>query len=290
MTAHVSLPPAPHASVDTLAEPLVDYLRRRRVLILSGAGCSTESGIPDYRGPDGTLRHREPMRFQVFMGSPEARVRYWARSFRGWPRFDQARPNPAHQALAGLEAAGVVAGVVTQNVDGLHQAAGSCRVVDLHGRLARVRCTRCRMSMGRWEMQEELTELNPDFSAAVQRLSADGDAELEPGAEEGFQVPACLVCDGVLKPDVVFFGESVPEERVEAAWALYQEADAVLVVGSSLAVFSGRRFVLRAAREDRPVAILNMGPTRSDEGATLKVEGRVGQVLPRVLERLAAEG
>ncbi len=290
MSVPVSLPPAPHASVARLVEPLVDYLRGRRVLVLSGAGCSTESGIPDYRGPDGRLRHREPMRFQVFMGSPEARARYWARSFRGWPRFAQARPNPAHQALAGLEEAGMVAGVVTQNVDGLHQAAGSRRVVDLHGRLARVRCTRCRVSLGRWEMQDELAELNPDFSAAVQHLSADGDAQLEPGAEEGFTVPACLVCDGVLKPDVVFFGESVPEEHVEAAWAFYREADAVLVVGSSLAVFSGRRFVLRAAREGRPVAILNVGPTRSDEGATLKVEGRVGQVLPEVLERLEADG
>lgn len=273
-----------HPSVRLDAVPeLARFLAGRRTLVLTGAGCSTESGIPDYRGPDGTLRHREPMRFGEFMGSEAARRRYWSRSMVGWPGFSSARPNPAHHALAELEGLGLAGGVVTQNVDGLHQRAGARTVVELHGSLARVRCMGCGARSARARMQERLRALNPDFAERPARRVADGDAELRRGAEQGFRVPACEACGGILKPDVVFFGESVPKERVARCWSLYEEADALLVVGSSLAVFSGRRFVLRAGKEGRPVAIVNLGPTRGDDTAALKVEGRVGQVLPELV-------
>jgi NAD-dependent SIR2 family protein deacetylase len=204
----------------------------------------------------------------------------------GWPTFSAARPNEAHAALARLEEGGSVSAVVTQNVDELHQRAGSRRVVDLHGRLSRVRCTGCGAPSDRDAVQERLVAMNPSVRDRRSRALADGDAELPEGAEEGFRVPDCPRCGGILKPDVVFFGESVPRGRVERCWALYAEADALLVVGSSLAVFSGRRFVLRAAREGRPVAIANVGPTRGDETARLKVEARLGTLLPRVARAL----
>jgi NAD-dependent SIR2 family protein deacetylase len=285
VTSVPRIPAAPPLA-ETAVEELVDFLRRRRVLVLTGAGCSTESGIPDYRGPGGSLRHREPIRYQEFMRSPEARARYWSRSMTGWPTFSAARPNRGHAALARLEEAGSVSAVVTQNVDGLHQRAGSRRVVDLHGRLSRVRCTGCGAPYPRDALQERLAALNPSVRSRPARTLADGDAELPEGAEEGFRVPDCRRCGGILKPDVVFFGETVPRARVERCWALYEEADALLVVGSSLAVFSGRRFVLRAARDGRPVAIANVGPTRGDETAQLKVEAHLGTLLPRVARAL----
>ncbi len=274
------------ASVPDLAR----FLEGRRTLVLTGAGCSTESGIPDYRGPEGTLRHREPMRFGEFMGSEAARRRYWSRSMVGWPTFSAARPNAAHRALAELEELGLAGGVVTQNVDGLHQRAGARAVVELHGTLARVRCMGCGAVEARARMQERLEESNPGFRERPATRTPDGDAELPAGAEEGFVVPSCQVCGGVLKPDVVFFGESVPRERVRRCWALYEEADALLVVGSSLAVFSGRRFVLRAEKEGRPVAIVNLGATRADATAAVKVEGRVGRVLPELVETVRRSG
>jgi NAD-dependent SIR2 family protein deacetylase len=204
----------------------------------------------------------------------------------GWPTFSQARPNDAHRALARLEGAGAVRGIVTQNVDELHQAAGARTVVDLHGTLSRVRCMSCGAVSDRWALQRRLEELNPDFAHEPDRFTADGDAELPDTAAQGFRVPGCERCGGVLKPDVVFFGENVPKDRVQACWDLYEETDALLVVGSSLSVFSGRRFVLRAAQEGRPVAIVNLGPTRGDDTARLKVEARVGELLPRVAEAL----
>lgn len=299
-------------TADSAVSELVALLRRRRVAVLSGAGCSTESGIPDYRGPDGRFRAREPMRYGEFMGSPEARRRYWARSAVGWTRFAAARPNPAHEALARLEAAGAVSGVITQNVDGLHQAAGSREVVELHGSLATVRCMDCGDRMERAAIQEHLLELNPALAGASLpggggsdpsdegsvpggevvveadgiQIAPDGDADVPDALVRNFRVPVCLYCDGLLKPDVVFFGENVPRAKVEAAWEVFEASDALLIVGSSLAVFSGRRFAYRAEKDGVPVAIVNVGHTRADEMARIKVEKKVGLVLPRLADGL----
>lgn len=269
-------------------EDLTRLLAGRRTAVLTGAGCSTESGIPDYRGPDGTLRTRLPMRYQEFMGSAEARRRYWSRSMVGWPRFSRASPNAGHHALAAMEAAGLLSGIITQNVDRLHQAAGSRAVVDLHGALERVRCTTCDRVLDRWAMQQRLEAANPAFTAEATGWVADGDAHLPPEAADAFRVPPCDACDGVLKPDVVFFGETVPKGWLEEAWRTYDAGEVLLVVGSSLTVFSGRRFVLRARKEGKPVAVVNMGPTRADEDVQLKVEARVGDFLPRVATALGA--
>ncbi|MFW6201413.1 MAG: NAD-dependent protein deacetylase, partial [Gemmatimonadota bacterium] len=265
-------------------DPLVELVRDRRIVVLAGAGCSTESGIPDYRGPSGSRRKRSPMRYQEFVRSVRARRRYWARSTIGWPRMAATRPNPAHHALARLEDAGPLRGVITQNVDGLHHAAGSRRVVELHGSLAAVRCLDCDRPMRRDRYQERLLALNAEWSERVARRSGpedvrsapDGDAELSARALEGFRVPACGVCGGIVKPDIVFFGENVPRDRVDRAWRLFEEGDVLLVIGSSLAVYSGRRFVYRARKEDVPIAVVNIGPTRADEDAAVKVEARLG--------------
>lgn len=230
------------------------------------------------------------------MGSAEARARYWARGAVGWQRFSRARPNGAHKAIAGLEQVGAVRGIITQNVDGLHQAAGSRRVVELHGSVARVRCTECWAPEGRGGMQARIRDLNPTFAWEESSVAPDGDAEIPEGAYAGFRVPECLACGGILKPDVVFFGENVPRPVVNDAWRLFDEGEVLLVAGSSLTVFSGRRFVLRAAERGIPVAILNVGPTRGDDLAELRVEGRLGEALPRLLralgpaERLSAQG
>jgi NAD-dependent SIR2 family protein deacetylase len=269
-------------------EPLVELLRGRRVVVLAGAGCSTESGIPDYRGPEGSLRARKPVQYQEFVRSESARARYWARSSVGWPRFTSARPNDAHRALAELEAAGVVRGIITQNVDGLHQAAGSRHVVELHGSLAAVRCLECGESTSRAAFQRRLLELNEGWAGTLDAAESapDGDAELPAAAVERFGVPGCEVCGGVMKPDVVFFGENVPAATVDDAWRLFAEGEVLLVVGSSLAVYSGRRFVYRAQQEGIPIAVVNLGPTRADEMAAVKVEGRLGRILPHLAEVL----
>ena len=261
-------------------------------MVLAGAGCSTESGIPDYRGPEGSLKRRSPIRYGEFVRRPDARARYWARSTVGWPRMSATRPNPAHRALAALEAGGVVRGVITQNVDGLHHAAGSRRVVELHGSLGRVACLECDARVPRSAFQERLLALNAAWLDGVERARAaaetapDGDAELPAGAVSGFRVPACRSCGGVMKPDVVLFGENVPATRVDEAWRLFGEGDALLVVGSSLMVYSGRRFIYRARDEGVPIAVINLGPTRADEVAAAKVEDRLGRVLPRVAHAL----
>jgi NAD-dependent deacetylase sirtuin 4 len=271
--------------------PMVDLLRGRRVVVLAGAGCSTESGIPDYRGPEGSLRTRSPMQYQDFVRSEGSRARYWARSAVGWTRFSAARPNAAHNALAALEDAGVVRGIITQNVDGLHHAAGSRRVVELHGTLGAVRCLECGDVMARHEYQRTLLDLNAGWAA---RLSADavetapdGDAELPDAALDRFRVAPCVACGGVIKPDVVFFGENVPRERVDDAWSLFAEGDVLLVAGSSLHVYSGRRFIYRAREVGVPIAIINLGPTRADEMAAVKLEARLGDALPQLAEALA---
>src|SRR5215831_1108989 len=235
---------------------LVDLARGRRLVVLTGAGCSTESGIPDYRGVDTPPRARPPLQHREFVGRAEARQRYWARSVLGWPRFAAARPNAGHAALAALEDAGHVVGLITQNVDGLHQQSGSREVVELHGALARVRCLTCGARSSRDELQARLLELNPGWSDHPVVLAPDGDVDLPDDRVAGFAVAACA-CGGALSPDVVFFGGSVPRPTVAAAWALFDRADLLLVVGSSLTVFSGYRFVLGAVERGVPVAILN---------------------------------
>lgn len=277
-----------------LLRPVVELLRGRRAVVLAGAGCSTESGIPDYRGPETILRARKPMQYNEFVRSEAARVRYWSRGTVGWTRFRAALPNACHQALAELERGGAVQGVITQNVDGLHHEAGSQRVVELHGSLAAVRCLGCAAAVPRDAFQERLLTMNAAWAERLARHLAegaveqapDGDADLPFGADASFQVPPCDGCGGVMKPDVVFFGENVPKERVEDAWSLFAEGEVLLVLGSSLTVYSGRRFIYRAQQEGVPIAIVNMGPTRADEIAAAKVDAPLGRVLPRLAEAL----
>ncbi len=252
---------------------LADFVdRHRRLFVLTGAGCSTSSGIPDYRDADGKWKRTQPVTYQAFIGEEATRRRYWARSMLGWRRFSRARPNDAHRALARLEAMGRSELLVTQNVDRLHQAAGSARVIDLHGRLDRVRCMGCGLRAPRDEVQDDLGRLNADWLALDAADAPDGDADLESADFESFVAPSCRRCGGVLKPDVVFFGENVPRDRVETAARHLLRADAMLIVGSSLMVYSGFRFVEMAASAGKPVAAVNLGRTRADGLLALKVE------------------
>jgi NAD-dependent SIR2 family protein deacetylase len=261
-------------------QPLIDFVAKHpRLLVITGAGCSTAAGIPDYRDENGAWKQREPMRFHVFTGDPVARKRYWARSMLGWRTMAHAQPTAAHHALAQLERAGRINLLVTQNVDGLHQAAGSTKVVDLHGRIDTVCCLGCGARSPRRDLQEELMERNPDWLALDARSLADGDADLEGLDFAAFDVPACPACGGLLKPDVVFFGESVPRDRVAAVREALAQADAVLVVGSSLMVYSGYRFVEEAVAADKPVAAINKGRTRADPLLAFKTEDEVGTAL-----------
>ena len=246
--------------------------QHRRLFVLTGAGCSTRSGIPDYRDAEGQWKRAQPMAFQAFMGDERARRRYWARSLVGWERIRRAQPNDAHRALAQLEAMGRIRLVLTQNVDRLHQAAGSARVIDLHGRIDLVRCMDCNRRSPRGEMQHELGRLNADWLDLDATEAPDGDADLDGADFAAFVVPPCRRCGGVLKPDVVFFGENVPRDRIDEAGRGLDEADAMLVVGSSLMVYSGFRFVQRAAGAGKPVAAINLGRTRADALLTLKEE------------------
>lgn len=265
---------------------LVELARGRRVVALTGAGCSTESGIPDYRGP--TARPRTPMQHREFVDKADMRRRYWARSLVGWPRLAEARPNAGHAALAELEAAGALEGVITQNVDSLHHKAGSREVVELHGALARVRCLSCGDLTSRDALQDRLIDANPAWSAHLTEVAPDGDAELGAIVDDaGFEVVECERCAGVLMPDVVFFGGSVPRATLDAAWALFDRAELLLVAGSSLTVFSGYRFVRRAAERGIPVAIVNLGPTRGDPHAQLRIDERCGIVLPQLARAFA---
>lgn len=253
--------------------------RHRRLFVLTGAGCSTASGIPDYRDLEGGWKRPPPVTYQAFVGDAATRSRYWARSLVGWRRFGRARPNGAHEALARLEAEGRVEVLLTQNVDGLHQAAGSRRVIDLHGRLDEVRCLGCARRLARAAFQAELERRNPDWAAFDAADAPDGDADLDGLDFAAFEVPACDDCGGLLKPDVVFFGENVPRERVERAQAHLAAADAMLVVGSSLMVFSGYRFAREAARLGKPIAAVNLGRTRADDLLTLKIEADCANAL-----------
>ena len=252
---------------------LEDFVsRHRRLFVLTGAGCSTNSGIPDYRDAEGKWKRTPPVSFQAFMGEEKARQRYWARSLIGWRRFGAARPNRTHRALARLEAVGKSEVLLTQNVDRLHQAAGAARVIDLHGRLDLVLCVGCGRRTPRAELQEELSRLNPGWRMLDADDAPDGDADLADADFSTFSVPSCRRCGGVLKPDVVFFGENVPRARVDAAAKHLKQADAMLIVGSSLMVYSAFRFVEMAARAETPMAAVNLGRTRADGLLALKDE------------------
>lgn len=258
--------------------------RHSRLFILTGAGCSTDSGIPDYRDADGGWKRAQPVQFRAFMDDLATRKRYWARSLVGWRRFGRARPNDAHKALAALERQGRVALLVTQNVDRLHQAAGSEAVVDLHGRLDRVRCMGCGSVLSRDQMQRGLLERNPLWEDVGALDAPDGDADLQELDFSGFHVPECAQCGGLLKPDVVFYGESVPGERVARARQAIAAADAMLVIGSSLMVYSGYRFAREAALAGKPIAAVNLGRTRADELISLKVVESCASALAFLLD------
>lgn len=269
-------PPAAEAARDPKTDAAVALLRETRFVALTGAGMSTDSGIPDYRGPGSV--DRRPMTFQEFRSGHLARQRYWARAHLGWARMGRAAPNAGHSALAGLERWGLCRGVVTQNVDGLHEAAGSVRLVALHGRIADVVCLDCGEHTSRQALRDELDRLNPLWGERHRDapVRPDGDVELDDTAS--FVVPDCP-CGGALKPDVVFFGESVPRTRVERCFAMVDAAEALLVLGSSLTVMSGLRFARHAARQDKPVVIVNRGTTRGDDLATITIHRGTSEFL-----------
>ncbi len=258
----------------------------QRLLVLTGAGVSTASGIPDYRDERGEWKRSAPMQFADFVGNDASRRRYWARSMIGWPRVQLAKPNPAHDSLARLEQQGHIAQLVTQNVDGLHQRAGSQNVIDMHGRLDEVICLDCGYTEPRDDYQARLHSLNPDWRELEAGIAPDGDADLE-GADFARFLPApCPVCGGVIKPRVVFYGESIPGEVSRASNAALADADALLVVGSSLMVFSGFRFARSMAERGQPVAAINRGKTRADELIDLKIDADIGSTLQALEDQL----
>jgi NAD-dependent SIR2 family protein deacetylase len=250
-----------------------------RIFVLTGAGISTASGIPDYRGPDGLWKRSAPITYQAFIRDPAMRRRYWMRSFVGWPAVARVRPNRAHEALVQLEGQGRITTLVTQNVDGLHARAGQREVIDLHGRIDQVICLDCRARVARADVQRILADANPQWTNPTAAIAPDGDADFEHAAVGGFRPPLCAGCGGLLKPDVVFFGENVPRERVAAAHDAMRLADAMLVVGSSLMVYSGYRFARMAHDAGMPLAMLTHGLTRADGLATLKLDADCVAVL-----------
>ncbi|TLG01870.1 NAD-dependent protein deacetylase [Nocardia cyriacigeorgica] len=277
-----------HTAARAEIERLAQVISGRRVAVLTGAGMSTDSGIPDYRGPGSPPR--TPMTFQQFIGDAAFRQRYWARNHVGWRRMDAARPNTGHRALARLERLGVVSGLITQNVDLLHTKAGHRRVIDLHGTYARVRCLSCDHLVSRMSLAERLEAANPGFADAVEvtgvEVAPDADAVIADTA--AFRMVGCLRCGGILKPDIVYFGENVPKERVRAAFDVVDDAEALLVAGSSLTVMSGLRFVRHAAKSGKPVIIVNRGRTRGDELATCTVDAGCSPTLSALADQLAA--
>jgi NAD-dependent SIR2 family protein deacetylase len=276
-----ALPAPDPAAAATLRRWLDSH---RRVFVLTGAGISTASGIPDYRGADGQWKRRAPITYQAFTQDRLMRARYWARSFVGWPAVASARPNASHESLARLESAGRLAPLVTQNVDGLHARAGHRDVIDLHGRLDLVRCLDCDHALPRAALQQPLADANPAWVDRTAALAPDGDADLDDADFSTFVAPACPRCGGLLKPDVVFFGENVPRARVDAAHAALHEADAVLVAGSSLMVYSGYRFAKMARAAGKPLALLTRGVTRADDLATLKLDADCGATLEAAVD------
>ena len=276
--------PAATALAASELERAVDILAGKTAATLTGAGLSTDSGIPDYRGEGAPVR--TPMTFRQFLDDTDYRKRYWAGSHLGWRRFSAAGPNGGHTAIAQLEAAGVVSGVITQNVDGLHLRAGSQRVVDLHGSMDRVRCLHCGQAFARADIAARLAAANPwiDDESAIE-LNPDGDVQID--SVDDFVVPDCSVCGGVLKPDIVFFGEFVPVEKFTEASALVQRADALIIAGSSLVVNSGIRLLDQATRRKLPVIIINRGVTKGDGRAAVKIEAGTTETLVSFRERLA---
>jgi NAD-dependent SIR2 family protein deacetylase len=269
---------------------LVRFLRdHARLFILTGAGVSTGSGIPGYRDTEGNWRRKPPVTHQEFIRSEAARKRYWARSLLGWPAIAAAAPNAAHAALASLERLGRVTRLVTQNVDGLHQRAGSLSVLDLHGRLDEVVCLGCRTKLARAALQTAMQDANPAFAGATASVAPDGDADADLDFE-AFAVPQCADCGGMLKPDVVFFGDGVPRPRVEAAFDALDRADALLIVGSSLMAYSGYRFCERARELRKPVVAINRGRTRADDLLRLKIDADCVPTLAALVDGLAAVG
>ena len=281
-------PPLVATSEPKPLSELVTLLRGRRILALTGAGCSTESGIPDYRGPETRHKPRNPIQGPDFARSAEVRRRYWARAVVGFDRFRAARPNPAHHALARLEREGTLSAILTQNVDGLHRAAGSRRVVELHGALDEAFCLACGEIEPRAALQARLLERNPGFLSFAAEAAPDGDADLPAEAVDRFAVAPCRSCEGPLKPRVVFFGDNVPRPVVDEAFALVDAAEALLVVGTSLTVFSGYRFLLRARDRGIPVGVVNIGPVRGEALCAVRVEALAGEALPALAEALAA--
>lgn len=271
------------------APELVALLTGRRIAVLTGAGMSTDSGIPDYRGPDSPPAN--PMTIRQFTTSRDYRRRYWARNHLGWRHMAQTQPNAGHRALAALERAGVVSGLITQNVDLLHTKAGSSAVINLHGTYDRVICLDCRHTMSRTALAEKLEAANPGFTERAERvggLAVAPDADAVVADTESFQFIDCPACDGILKPDIVYFGESVTKETVHQCYSLVDQSEALLVAGSSLTVFSGYRFVRHAAATGIPVAIVNRGTTRGDDLATVKVDGGCSPILTLLAEELTA--
>ena len=272
-----------------IIDKLDRFIRQNpRLLVLTGAGISTASGIPDYRDEEGAWKLPQPMTFAEFNTSHRARQRYWARSALGWPRFDRAQPNEAHRALAELESLGFIDTLITQNVDRLHHLAGHNKVINLHGLLHEVLCLDCGAVIPRQRMQQALIEANPALSDITVRQAPDGDAQLKHFDFTSMVIPECHECDGVLKPNVVFFGENVPRPRVELGQQALQRADALLVVGSSLQVFSGYRFVRNAVEQGKPVAAINLGATRADDLLLFQVRKHCGPVLKQLAITLAA--
>ncbi len=269
---------------------LRDWLRAyRRIFVLTGAGISTNSGIPDYRGGDGRWKRRAPITYQAFINDPAMRARYWARSFVGWPTLARALPNCGHAALVRLEALGRLTTLVTQNVDGLHARAGQQAVINLHGRIDHVVCLDCATRIARLAIQQQLMDAHPEWTTLTASSAPDGDADLEDMDLRDFRPPACPDCGGMLKPDVVFFGENVPRDRVGAARRALDSADAMLVVGSSLMVYSGYRFARMAREAGLPLAILTRGVTRADQLATLKLDGDCEAILADAVAQLLEE-
>lgn len=280
-------PPGAPSPRTTSLDETVRIVGERRVVVLSGAGLSTESGIPDYRGESGSLRRRTPMTYDEFRQSEEARRRYWARSHVGWRIMARALPNDGHRAVAALRMHGYVSGVITQNVDGLHQAAGTTGVVELHGSLSRVACIDCRRLTPREDLDQRLRQANPDFDATSAAINPDGDVELSDEFVRGFNLVSCSACrSGILKPDVVFFGENVPRPRVEHCYRLIDEGGALLVLGSSLTVMSGLRFVRYADKTGKKVLIINRGATRGDQHAAVRVDLPLGRALTELTSHL----
>jgi NAD-dependent SIR2 family protein deacetylase len=278
-----------HAGGTTLADPAFDAavtaLRGRTIAVLTGAGVSTDSGIPDYRGEGAPAR--SPMTFKQFLTDVDYRKRYWAGSHLGWHTFSTAQPNEGHRALAELELSGIADGVITQNVDGLHLRAGSLRVVDLHGTMDRVTCLRCGQFYARSSIAERIAETNPWLDAPdAAELSPDGDVQIADPSR--FVLPDCTVCGGMLKPDVVFFGEFIPREKFSEASALVKRADALVIAGSSLVVNSGIRLLDQATRARMPVVIINRGVTKGDIRATVKIDAGTSETLVGLLEHLKA--